>query len=429
MKYKTPKGTRDFMGEEFYRRQWIIKTMLSVVESYGFRQVQTPTFENLEILTKQAGAEIKDQIYTFLDKGNREYGIKSDITPALTRIIANTSQSIPKPIKLTSFDRVYRYERPQKGRYREIYQINAELFGATPPLSDAEVITCLISCYQALDLKNITINIGNRSFLESFIKNIGATSSQVMPAIRLVDKQKKLSKNEFKKELQKIGLSPTQIKKLNQLSKYVGPLLSTLELALKTTLFDDKLKKYLKELQKIALKLKYFGVTNQCQLNLGLARGDEYYTGIIFEALPNKSVGSIGAGGRYDKLSKTFGGPDLAAVGFSIGIDRVDLLIQEQQKKVKKQFFPTINYYIATEKDSLCVQTTVNLAEKLRKKGGSVEIDLKKGNLSEQLQSAKQLKAKFAILIKKDEIKKGQIILINLVTTSEKIVSLEEVAK
>src|SRR4030042_3509553 len=152
MKYQPPKGTQDLWNEKFYAYDSIAKTILRVTEQYGFRQIRTPGFEPIEILAKDAGNEVSGQIYTFKDKGGREFGIKSDITPGVTRFVAGNGRPIPKPIKISCYDRVYRYERPQSGRNREVTQVNAEMYGVKSELADAELLACFYQCYIELGL-------------------------------------------------------------------------------------------------------------------------------------------------------------------------------------------------------------------------------------------------------------------------------------
>lgn len=406
MKYQTPKGTRDIVGNSFYKRQEIAKTILSVMETYGFRQVQTPMFESLELLEKDSGEELSDQIYKITDKAGRKFGLKSDITPPLARIVANTGKSLAKPIKFACYDRVYRYERPQKGRYREISQINGELFGTALPIADAEIVACFYSCYKKLGLKNTVISIGYRPLLVKYIESLGIKSIDVPSILKVIDKKGKISNSKFRKLLSNLMANSKCTTDLIRLIEIKGRLKPSL-LKIKELLNEStKYKSYLDNLSKVVALLGNFGVGKNCIIDLSLARGSEYYTGIIFEAkypLSN-NFGSIGGGGRYDNMVSQYGGKDISAIGFSIGIDRVDLTLKKVNEKTGKQPIPRIDYFIAFECDALSRQTAIRLASKLRQKNKNVELNILNRSISKQLQNAKKLKSKKILIVKDDKV-------------------------
>ena len=413
MKFQTPKGTRDYWGDSFYIRQNLANKILSVTQTYGFKQALTPMFESLELLTKDAGA-VEEQIYRITDKAGREFGLKSDITPPITRIVANEGRSYPKPIKISCFDRVYRYERPQKGRYREISQINAEMFGVRSARSDAEIIRCFYDCYQKIGLPNVQITIGYRPLLESFVSSLTSVEN-ILPIIRLIDKKDKIGIDEFNRQLVVFKISKTSISKIN---KFVSLRGSVKEVIAQTKkLFSDSLgnKKFLNNISRIFKELSDYGVSSNCKLDLGLARGSDYYTGIIFEVrYPGlESFGSIGGGGRYDNLVEFYGGPKTPAVGFSIGINRVmDLLASLD---IKDSNLPNLDYFIANE-SSPCKLATI-----IRNKGFSVEIDLNNSSLSDQVALGKKRGARFIIIVKR------KIRLLEVSTGQEKPITINDI--
>lgn len=401
MKYLPPKGTQDLWAEKFYAYDTIAKTILKVTEQYGFRQIRTPAFEPINILAKKAGSEIIGQIYTFEDKGGRAMGIKSDITPAVARFIAGNAQSMPKPIKVACYDRVYRYERPQAGRDREIAQINAELFGAQGSAAEADLLACLYQCYAELNLADVQINIGFRPLLEAYIRKQNVAGDQVMAVARLIDKRDKITQQVFEEEAKALGLADSALKKLDLLIGLQGPVAATLKKARKALADDEQMLEYIQRLEEIAELLKNYGITANFNLNLGLARGLEYYTGIIFEAkMPGSRYGSIGSGGRYDDLVTSFGGADTPAVGFSIGLNRVYLVLEELGRLDKIAVLPIINYYLASDGSPGSQQDMVEYAQKLRREGSTVEIDLVGKKLSKQIQTAKELNAQKIVLFK-----------------------------
>lgn len=419
MRYKPPKGTQDLWGDKFYAYDFIAQTILKVTEKYGFRQIRTPGFEPIDILAKDAGNEVTGQIYTFKDKGGRDFGIKSDITPGVTRFVAGNGRPMPKPIKITCFDRVYRYERPQSGRNREITQVNVEMYGVKSEIADADVLACFYQCYVELGLPRVEIQIGFRPFLERYIQLLGVDEAQVLPVIRLIDKREKISEEDFISGLNLCGVSKAGLAKINKLLKLSGDSKQVISGLQSLVSGDQKLNDYLEWLSKLTILLEEYGIGQNFKLNLGLARGSEYYTGIIFEAkLPGSQYGSIGGGGRYDNLVARYGGADTAAVGFSIGIDRVYLVLEELNKiaRIKK---PNAEYYFASETDELSISTMLRYAQALRDKGKNVEVDLQGKNMSSQLQSAKELSVRKVVLFKKSELTKKKVVMLDLENDTE----------
>jgi len=420
MKFQPPKGTRDFWGDEFYFRQGVINTILSVMERYGFRQAASPMFESLDLLVKDAGEEISGQIYRITDKAGRIFGLKSDITPAMTRIVANQGKSIMKPIKIACSDRVYRYERPQKGRYREIYQVNAEMFGVKSAASDAELIRCFYDCYRELGLGEVKILIGYRPLLKLFVASL-VNADLIKPLIRLIDKKDKIGLVEFESEVKKLRLDGKQIKQLLQYLELSGSPSKIIQLA-ETILKNGQFKEYLDNLREIVGALEDYQVSDKCELNLGVARGSEYYTGVIFEArYLEQEDKSIGGGGRYDNLVEFYGGSSTPATGFSIGVDRVCELLTMLGKN--KNVSPSIDYYIASETNSKTLKITRQLATKLRAKNKKVEINLTNDYLGEQLMIAKKMGAKKIIILKKDLLTEKKVKVIDVETEKEVTVS------
>ncbi len=422
MIFQPPKGTKDFWGTDFYLRQDLANKVLKVMETYGFRQALTPMFESLELLAKDAGEEVTGQIYRITDKAGREFGLKSDITPAITRIVANQGKSQIKPIKISCFDRVYRYERPQKGRYREISQVNAEMFGVKSAVSDAELIRCLYDCYKAMALNEIKIIIGYRPLLESFISDLTSTEN-VLPVIRLIDKKNKIEEQEFIDQLKKLELTAESVMKIQKFISLSGNVNQMITQAKELCADSSSNQKYFDNLKQIWDALEDYEVAAFCELNLGLTRGSDYYTRIIFEVqYPEiKNIGSIGGGGRYDNLVEFYGGPKTPAVGFSIGINRIMDLLEILNKGTAN--VPTYDYYIASESNPHTTSVTRKLATTLRSKGLNVEVNLTNEFLSDQIVAAKKRDASFLILIKEDDLKQGSVKLIDLKTGQEEAVA------
>ncbi|KKQ34650.1 MAG: Histidyl-tRNA synthetase [candidate division WS6 bacterium GW2011_GWA2_37_6] len=413
MKFNPPKGTIDITGEQFYQYKLVADSILQVLERYGFTQVRTPVFDDFNLLAKDAGEEVEGQIYRFKDKAGRDLAIKSDITPALTRLVGKYAKSTIKPIKYSCYDRVYRYERPQKGRYREITQINGEMFGVNSALADMEILNCLIDCYSEVGLDDVKIYIGCRPLLELFIKNTIQDESKVKPVIRLLDKVDKISREQFLNEEKALGITPKMAGSLDKFSDVKGDFSKGIE-DFEVLVGEDKVyESYLTRLKEISRLIDVLGLNKKIKLNLSLARGSEYYTGIIFEARYESgqtSSLSIGGGGRYDNLVKMYGGPDTPAVGFSIGIDRLILLLEEVG--MLKKMLPVIDYALVYENTEKSKSFAVKLADELRKSGFNVDISLSNKNTQEQIENANAKGVKKIILIKDNLLKKNNTVLV-----------------
>ena len=394
MKYQPPKGTQDLFNEKFYTYDKVAQSILKVTELYGFRQLRTPGFEPIEILAKDAGSEITNQIYTFKDKAERELGIKSDITPAVARFVVGNGKSMLKPIKISCYDRVYRYERPQSGRNREITQINAELFCAPTGIVEAELLACFYQCYAEINLPQIVIEINSRPLLEGFIKQLGVPENQVMSLVRLIDKKDKIGRSKFNEEITAFNIPNNSVKKIQQFININGEIKPILKFIQSLIKKSNPLNKYIEELIQLTKYSKMYGIDKRIRINLGFARGFEYYTGLIFEArIKGTDFGSLGGGGRYDNLVSQYGGVNTTAIGFSIGIDRIVLALQKLNK-LKLNNSPEIDYYLVSKQNNFSVSKMIKYAQKLRKQGKKVEIDLLGKNETKQTETAKKLQVK-----------------------------------
>lgn len=424
--FPAPKGTHDILPDQFYARQHVALTILRVLEKYGFRQVMTPAFEEIEVLKAKAGEQIIEQIYEFRDKGNRHLGLRSDITASVGRLIAPQIGALPKPVKISCYDRVWRYESPQSGRYREFFQINAEMFGASDAFSDAELLACFCECYDAIGLTDYKIHIGHRPLLENFIKTLGVGDEKLLAVIRAVDKAPKLNRQDFEKEVIDAGLPAERLEDLDVFTNLRGPLDEIIEKAKKYYYTSDAIRPNVDQLSELIEKVKCYGIDEKCILNLAIARGSDYYTGVIFECVYNtKLVGSIGGGGRYDNLIEVYGGASTPATGFSIGFERVMTLLGNEEHFVPSSYMPKLDYYVVVIEDS-CLDKAISICQNLRSKNKSVEIDLLKRKVKSQFTQASKLLAKWCIIVGPDELRQDQVRIRNMETGNESLINIDE---
>ncbi len=406
-KSQTLKGFRDFLPEEMAIRQKVIKTLEKVFESYGYAPLETPSLEYAETLLGKYGEEADKMVYTFKDKGNRNLGLIYDLTVPASKVLALYSQKINLPFKRYQIQRIWRAEKPQKGRYREVLQCDIDSFGTTSPLADAEIIAIIYDCLKKLNFKKFSIRINSRQVLFKMMKDLGITQEkQQLSIFRSLDKLEKFKISEVKNELKKKGLSQEKINKLFSLIKTAQP--------------DDNLKQLFNYLKSFEINEKYY------QFDPTLVRGLDYYTGPIFETyVEEPKIGSITGGGRYDKLVADLGGPDIPATGTTIGLDRICDVIKE--KNLMPDLSPTPIKVFVTIFSSEYFENSIETIKKLRKSGINVELYLDpNAKLDKQLKYADRKNIPFVIILGPEEIKKKVITLRDMKAKSQKQLSLKQ---
>jgi len=388
------KGTRDLPPEDMVNRNEAISILKRIFESYGFQPLETPGLENWEVLSAKGtgGRDIIDQTYNFKDKSNRSIGLRYDLTVPLARFIAMNKQ-LAMPFKRYQYGKIWRYEEIKKGRYREFYQFDIDTIGTDSMLADAEIIGCAIDCTNALGFRDFNVRINNRKLLDSLLIYAGVEKSKLIEALRAIDKLDKIGVGGVKAELSQCGISNGAIEKIMGFLKISGKPDEVLKKIEKIAGENDGVK----ELKQLISYLVMMGFKSKYVIDLSLARGMEYYTGPVFE-LSYGSIGSIGGGGRYDRMIGIFAGSDIPATGISFGIDRIAELRKPQKIAVTDVF-------IAVVGDVLKV--ALAFCRKLRKKGMNVEIDLLGRSLSKQLEYANSRGIPKVIVIGEKELKTG----------------------
>jgi len=301
MKFQPPKGTRDLMPEDAERLNYVKSVVSQVFESFGFRPVYTPAFESFDLLSAKGGLgeAVKDEIYYFKDKSERELGLRFDQTMPLARIMASNPQ-MPKPFKRYAVGQVWRYDNPQAMRWREFWQADVDIIGSKSLSADAEVVAAACECLDRLGFRDYKVRVNNRKFLDARIgESVGAKLAQIY---RILDKLDKIGEEGVRSELKKIGCDKKEI--LSVISD-------------KSCAKEDvDIKGFLK-------MMRSFGFEKRVEVDASLVRGLEYYTGLVFEISIGFGV-SCGGGGRYDNLIEKVGGQKTEAVGISLGLDGQD---------------------------------------------------------------------------------------------------------
>jgi len=400
--------------DEMIKIEYVRQIFLETAKAFGFDLIEPSPIELLSVLEAKSGASIRDEIYQFKDKGDREVALRFDFTVGLTRY-ATSQKNLKLPAKFSSFGGVWRYDEPQKGRYRFFHQWNIETFGNLNTEHDAETIEFTSRFFDNLKLQNISIDINHRKLVESYINQIFESNETTLHDIfRAVDKTQKKSKDEILQEYKQKGYSPEKLEKILEFSNLKGTP-SEIEQSFDTSSLDGW-----NELCNLYDSLKNRGIDN-IRINFGIVRGLDYYSGIVFEAFDTTSdLGALVGGGRYDNLPNAFGRNDLGATGVAGGVERIILRLDEQGISCIPSNDITSVLYVNDELKS----DAINCASKLRKLGITVNINLTTKSLKKQMEISSS--SKFSIIFAPEEFARGHVVLRNMIDRTEKQISLDE---
>lgn len=408
---------KDFEADELAKIENIREKFIETTNLFGFRLMDPSPIESLSTLEAKSGPAIREEIYFFKDKGERDIALRFDFTVGLTRYVAS-QKSLKLPAKFGSFGGVFRYDEPQKGRYRFFHQWNVEIFGKPSLESESEIIEFTSRLFDSLNIQNIQIQLNHRKIIESFIKNNypyfdPKQQEQIYgDCFRLVDKVAKKSKDELLKEYEHIPSEFTT--KLLDLAAISG---TPEEIEQKTDVSQLDSWDYLKELSN---SLNNRGVEN-FQINFGIVRGLDYYSGMVFEVFDTKSkLGALAGGGRYDSLTKAFGREDIGATGVAGGVERMILTMEEQGISDLKSNSRVSVLYVNDDMQKLAM----NLASNLRLGGINTEVDLLGRPLKKQMEIASD--SRFAIIVAPKEILEKKVVVRNMSNGTETKILVED---
>ena len=410
-----PRGMKDFENSEFSKIEFVREKFLETSETFGFKLMEPSPIESLSTLEAKGGESIKDDIYFFKDKGEREIALRFDFTVGLARF-AVSQKSMKLPSKISAFGGVWRYDEPQKGRYRFFHQWDIEIFGKENLEYDAEIIEFTSQFFSKLDLQNIVIDISHRRLVQSYINKIFESddSQIVSDMLRAVDKIQKKSKQDIISEYEKKGYSTEKLEKIIAFSEINGTP-------------DDITKKIdvssldsWNEITSVYDSLKNRNISN-IRINLGIVRGLDYYSGIVFEAFDTTfDIGALVGGGRYDSLPEAFGRTDFGATGVAGGVERIILALENQNSKFKETDKRISVLYVNEQMKNHAIK----IASSLRDKGIFVDIDLNDKPLKKQMEQS--IDSKFAVIVAPNEFTNGMIVLRNMLDISEKQIKVED---
>jgi histidyl-tRNA synthetase len=406
MELQKPRGTRDFLPEEMLRRRYIENKLRDVATRWGYGEIKTPTFENIELFTLKSGDGILGEIYNFKDKGDREIALRPELTAPVVRMYVEELQRSPKPLKFFYFDNCFRYERPQKGRFREFFQFGVEIIGSARPESDAEVIALAAQMLTSAGVKG-DLHIGHIGIVRTLLKDIQPEfQGRIM---RLVDKKDDKGLEDFLDQIN----APDDIR--GKLFRLIGLRGENAMHGAQELVGDIEALTQFKALLDL---LDVYGI--EYQVDLGIARGLDYYTGMVFE-IYCEGLGAqnqVCGGGSY-RLAQLFGGEDTPSTGYAIGFDRI-MEICEAKPVVPKRI--VVVSFEDTRKEAIII------AQKLRLHAATY-LDVMGRKFKDQIAYANTIGASHVVIVGKNELDAGKVALKDMSTGGQELLSVEEVVK
>ena len=412
------RGTRDFYPDDMRLRNWLFERFHSAARSHGFEEYDAPVLESEELYTRKAGEEIVGQLYNFEDKGGRRVALRPEMTPSLARMVMARAGGLALPIKWYSIPQCWRYERTQRGRGREHYQWNVDIWGMIGVEADAELLSVLVQFFHSVGLKSedLVIRISSRKVLEEVLGSLAIEGEIFAQTCVIVDKMDKLPEDVIQAQLSDLGLS----------SDSISTILSVLGItdldSLSSALNSDS--EALIELQSLFSLCESYGISDWVSFDASVVRGLAYYTGPVFEAHDRAgNLRAICGGGRYDKLIGTLGGNDLPATGFGFG----DMVVMELL--ADKGLLPELSngvddvvFGMGTELRGAAMQ----VAAKLRSAGRTVDLVLEDKKMKWVFKHAERCGTTRLVMVMPDEWAEGKVRIKNLDSGEESTVAMED---
>ncbi|MEM3580244.1 MAG: histidine--tRNA ligase [Candidatus Bathyarchaeia archaeon] len=422
--YKTVRGMRDFLPEEAKIMRFIEEKARKTAKLYGYREIITPVVESYELVAAKAGEEVRARMYAFEDLGGRKVALRPEFTASVARLVATTMRNEPKPLRLFCIGSLYRYDEPQKGRFREFWQSNFELIGSEKPEADAEVLLLTNTLMRSVGLKNYTFKVGHVGVLRGILSREGLGEETQNRVMQLMDKKQYEDALNMVKEA---GVTDRCLKTLQRMIGLKGG---------NTASILDEMEKLVKDYEnasKAAKNLReILGLVGKSEKELdiivdsGFARGLEYYTGMIFEVYVPELDIALAGGGRYDKLVELFGGEPTPAVGVAHGIDRIMLAMQEQKTSPPAEEEKRVMVIPVNEKLN---NEALKISEMLRNEGITVETEVMRRKVTKALEDADRRGISHVVIVGERELSEGAVVLRDMQKKEQSKVKIEELAQ
>ncbi|MGH7613876.1 MAG: histidine--tRNA ligase [Gemmatimonadales bacterium] len=422
MQGKALPGFRDVYPDDLALRNHIFATWRSIAARYGFEEYDGPPLEPLELYTQKSGAEIEGQLYTFRDRGERDVALRPEMTPTLARMVGARGQALKKPIRWFSIPQLFRYERQQRGRLREHFQLNMDLIGEPGPLADTELMAAAIDIVRAFGLgpQVVQARISDRRVLRALLTGNGVREDQLPVAYAVIDKSERDPHDVLAAKLQDAGLGPAETAAVFAVAALKG--IEAVDAALAAVPGGTEAGEPLRECHRA---LDAMGLGEFVRVDLTIVRGLAYYTGIVFELFDaGQRLRALCGGGRYDGLLKALGGADLPALGFGMG----DVVLGELLKEhaVTPPVVRRLDAFLVAVSGE-DIAPVLRLAHELRERGIAVEYGLRLQAIRKQLELAVARGAPRAVIIGPDERKNGESVVRDLVSGNEQRVPLAQI--
>lgn len=415
---QAPRGTRDLLGEELLSIRHVMRRMDEVFKRYGYEEIETPIFEHLELFTKKSGSSVVSQLYAFKDKSSRDLALRPEITAPVARVYIQRLRSKPKPVKLYYFGSCFRYEEPQSKRWRQFLQSGAEILGTDDPAADAEVAALSSHIMEELGFVDFELRLGHIRLLRELLSYAGVKGEAQDPVLRAVDSK---DEGRISEEIKRAGIKPAEEKLLRELISLRGEV-SILEKATPPLRGIPRASAALKNLQTIIDYLPSLGVKN-FSLDLGIARGLDYYTDFVFEVYLGGV--QVAGGGRYNELVEQLGGEPTPAVGVAFGIDRIAQTMLERRMVPLRDRLDCLVLPVA---DGVRAEA-MKVVTELRRAGLAADIDLMGRKFSRALEYANAIGVKRVVVVGPKELKKGQVIIRDMTTGKQETVARQDLPR
>jgi histidyl-tRNA synthetase len=442
-----PKGVRDFGPDKMVKRNYIFQTIKTVFQKFGFLPIETPTMENLSVLTGKYGDEGDQLLFKILNSGDfladvknddldlgykkvtnkiAEKGLRYDLTVPFARYVVMNRNEITFPFKRYQIQPVWRADRPQKGRYREFYQCDADVVGTNSLLCEAEIVLMIDEVLTNLKISDFTIKINNRKVLTGIAEAIGEHGKEAIICVA-IDKLDKIGEDGVVKELKERGIADSAIAQLMPIIALEGDNLTKITRLREILSSTPVGLAGLDELSKVFDYLTSFTIQNATlEFDIALARGLSYYTGCIFEVKANGvQMGSISGGGRYDNLTGMFGLPDVSGVGFSFGVDRIYDVLEELQLFPADQ--QTTTKVLIAAFDEEAEKYSLKLLQQLRSQGINAELYPEQAKIKKQMSYADGKNIPYVILVGSDEVSSGLLTFKDMITGEQQKVLIDQI--
>ena len=432
IKKTEPRTLAGFM-ELMPNEQILFEQMKEIIEKtykkFGFLPLDTPILELSEVLLAKAGGETEKQIYRF-EKGDTDISMRFDLTVPLSKYVAKNYGNLSFPFRRYQIGKVYRGERMQKGRYRELYQCDIDIIGdgELSVINDAELPSVIYTIFTELGFQDFTIRINNRKILNGLFENL-EQKENATPILRIIKKKKKIGKENVIEELQKIGIDDKIINNIIKFIEIDGTTDEKLQKLINLGIENETFKQGLEELQEVVKYVKLFGVpeTNY-KIDLSITRGLDYYTGTVYETFLNehREIGSICSGGRYENLAENYIDKKLPGVGISIGLSRLFYILNELNL-IKAERKSISDVLIIPMLEDMTVP--IKIATDLRNNGINTEIFLNDKKLKAKMKYADKLQIPYVIVVGEEEVESGIVRIKDMKTGEEKETSLNDILK